>query len=54
MGSGDIANGVATIVQTAKTGLSLFTEWPLNLIVYAGLLGIGISLVARFIPKRKK
>lgn len=42
------------VVDTTKTGLSLFNEWPLNIVVIAGILGIGIGIVAKFMPKRRK
>lgn len=54
MASGDVGGMISIVVDAAKTGLSLFTEWPLNIIVAAGILGIGISTVAKFIPKKKK
>ena len=54
MSGESITSGVETIVSIAKTGLSLFSEPPLNFVIYAGLLGIGISLIVKFLPRKKK
>lgn len=54
MASGDITSMTTTIVNLAKAGLGLFNEWPLNAVVVAGLLGVGIGLVKSFIPKRRR
>lgn len=54
MASGDVSSMITIVVEAAKTGLSLFTEWPLNIVVAAGVLGIGIKTVARFIPRKTK
>ena len=49
-----VTTGVSTMVSIAKTGLSLFNEAPLNYVIYAGLLGIGIGLIVKFLPRKKK
>ena len=49
-----ITGGVQTMVSIAKTGLSLFTEAPLCYVIYAGLLGIGIGRIVKFLPRKKK
>lgn len=54
MVSGDVSTMTTTVVDLVKAGLGLFSEWPLNIVVVAGLLGVGIGLVKGFIPKRKK
>lgn len=54
MVSGDVTSMTTMVVDFVKAGLGLFTEWPLNIIVIAGLLGVGIGLVKGFIPKRNK
>lgn len=55
MPSGEVTTELMNlVVETAKTGLSLFNEWPLNVVVIAGVLGISIGIVAKFIPKKRK
>lgn len=54
MGSGEVLAQVGTVTEVAKAGLSLFTEWPLNVMIIAGILGISIGIVKGFIPKRRR
>lgn len=53
MASGDVVANVGTVIEVAKAGLGLFQEWPLNVMIIAGILGISIGIVRGFIPKRK-
>ncbi len=52
--SGEIlVQNVSTVIDIAKQGLTLFGEFPLNIMVTAGIVGIGIALVKGFIPRKR-